>query len=181
MLLWWWVTRGVVALHGVGFFKTLGGGELLAVFSEAGTSEWVRGRGERVEARTVVAADSFAAVAGAVAAHKLTFIGPSALILEKFHSKAATRALLAKHGLPTIPGSEGVVTDEAAALEAAKKIGYPVILKASAGGGGRGMLVPQDDAELTKHLMHCVQKAQAACGSRTMSLDAHPTPTAPGS
>jgi hypothetical protein len=91
-----------------------------------------------------------AAFAEAVAAHKLTFIGPSAPILEKFHSKAATRALLAKHGLPTIPGSDGVVADEAAALDAAKKIGYPVILKASAGGGGRGMRVAQDAAELSK-------------------------------
>ncbi len=105
-----------------------------------------------------------AAFAEAVAAHKLTFIGPSAPILEKFHSKAATRALLAKHGLPTIPGSDGVVADEAAALDAAKKIGYPVILKASAGGGGRGMRVAQDAAELSKNFSICAQEAQAAFG-----------------
>ena len=112
-----------------------------------------------------------AAFAEAVAAHKLTFIGPSAPILEKFHSKAATRALLAKHGLPTIPGSEGVVADEAAALAAAKKIGYPVILKASAGGGGRGMRVVQDDAELSKNFSICVQEAQAAFGDGSIYLE----------
>jgi acetyl-CoA carboxylase biotin carboxylase subunit len=112
-----------------------------------------------------------AAFAEAVAAHKLTFIGPSAPILEKFHSKAATRALLAKHGLPTIPGSDGVVADEAAALDAAKKIGYPVILKASAGGGGRGMRVAQDAAELTKNFSICAQEAQAAFGDGSIYLE----------
>jgi acetyl-CoA carboxylase biotin carboxylase subunit len=112
-----------------------------------------------------------AAFAEAVAAHKLTFIGPSAPILEKFHSKAATRALLAKHGLPTIPGSEGVVTDEAAALDAAKKIGYPVILKASAGGGGRGMRVAQNEADLSKNFSLCVQEAQAAFGDGSIYLE----------
>ena len=112
-----------------------------------------------------------AAFAEAVAAHKLTFIGPSAPILEKFHSKAATRALLAKHGLPTIPGSDGVVADEAAALDAAKKIGYPVILKASAGGGGRGMRVAQDAAELTKNFSICSQEAQAAFGDGSIYLE----------
>jgi len=112
-----------------------------------------------------------AAFAEAVAAHKLIFIGPSAPILEKFHSKAATRALLAKHGLPTIPGSDGVVADEAAALDAAKKIGYPVILKASAGGGGRGMRVAQDAAELTKNFSICAQEAQAAFGDGSIYLE----------
>ncbi len=112
-----------------------------------------------------------AAFAEAVAAHKLTFIGPSAPILEKFHSKAATRALLAKHGLPTIPGSDGVVADEAAALNAAEKIGYPVILKASAGGGGRGMRVAQDAAELSKNFSICAQEAQAAFGDGSIYLE----------
>jgi acetyl-CoA carboxylase biotin carboxylase subunit len=112
-----------------------------------------------------------AAFAEAVTAHKLTFIGPSAPILEKFHSKAATRALLAKHGLPTIPGSDGVVADEAAALDAAKKIGYPVILKASAGGGGRGMRVAQDAAELSKNFSICAQEAQAAFGDGSIYLE----------
>ena len=112
-----------------------------------------------------------AAFAEAVAAHKLTFIGPSAPILEKFHSQAATRALLAKHGLPTIPGSDGVVADEAAALDAAKKIGYPVILKASAGGGGRGMRVAQDAAELSKNFSICAQEAQAAFGDGSIYLE----------
>ncbi len=112
-----------------------------------------------------------AAFAEAVAAHGLTFIGPSAPILERFHSKAATRALLAKFGLPTIPGSEGVVVDEAAALEAASRIGYPIILKASAGGGGRGMRVAHDAAELSKNFSICAQEAQAAFGDGSLYLE----------
>ena len=120
-----------------------------------------------------------AAFAEAVAAHKLTFIGPSAPILEKFHSKAATRALLAKHGLPTIPGSDGVVADESAALDAAKKIGYPVILKASAGGGGRGMRVAQDAAELSKNFSICAQEAQAAFGDGSIYLEKYLSATHP--
>jgi len=112
-----------------------------------------------------------AAFAEAVAAHGLTFIGPSALVLERFHSKATTRALLAKHGLPTIPGSEGVVVDEAAALEAASRIGYPIILKASAGGGGRGMRVAHDAAELSKNFSICAQEAQAAFGDGSLYLE----------
>ncbi len=112
-----------------------------------------------------------AAFAEAVAAHGLTFIGPSAPVLERFHSKAATRALLAKFGLPTIPGSEGVVVDEAAALEAASRIGYPIMLKASAGGGGRGMRVAHDAAELSKNFSICAQEAQAAFGDGSLYLE----------
>ena len=71
--------------------------------------------------------DVDAAFAEAAAAHGLTFIGPSAAVLERFESKAGVRALLAKHGLPTIPGSDGIVADVEAARRAAAAIGYPVM------------------------------------------------------
>ncbi len=112
-----------------------------------------------------------AAFAEAAAAHGLTFIGPSAEVLERFESKAAVRALLAKHGLPTIPGSDGVVADEAAAAKAAAKIGYPVILKASAGGGGRGMRVIQNADDLAQLFSLCTQEAQAAFGDGSLYLE----------
>ena len=112
-----------------------------------------------------------AAFAEAAAAHGLTFIGPSAKVLEKFESKAAVRALLAKHGLPTIPGSDGVVPDVAAALAAAQRIGYPVIAKASAGGGGRGMRIANDAAELERLFPICAQEAQAAFGDGSIYLE----------
>ena len=72
-------------------------------------------------------------------AHGLTFIGPPADVLERFASKAGTRQLLAAHGLPTIPGSDGMLRDEMHALGEAERIGYPVLIKPSAGGGGKGM------------------------------------------
>jgi acetyl-CoA carboxylase biotin carboxylase subunit len=112
-----------------------------------------------------------ASFAEAAAAHGLTFIGPSAEVLERFESKAEVRALLAKHGLPTIPGSDGVVADEAAAAKAAAKIGYPVILKASAGGGGRGMRVIQSADELAQLFSLCTQEAQAAFGDGSLYLE----------
>ncbi len=70
-------------------------------------------------------------------AHGLTFIGPPPEVLERFASKAGTRQLLAAHGLPTIPGSEGMLRDDDHALAEAERIGYPVLIKPSAGGGGR--------------------------------------------
>ena len=112
-----------------------------------------------------------AAFAEAAAAHGLTFIGPSAKVLEAFESKAAVRTLLAKHGLPTIPGSDGVVPDVAAALAAAERIGYPVIAKASAGGGGRGMRIAHDAAELERLFPICMQEAQAAFGDGTLYME----------
>ena len=112
-----------------------------------------------------------AAFAEAVAAHSLTFIGPSAEVLERFESKAAVRALLAKHGLPTIPGSDGVVADVEAAAKAAAKIGYPVILKASAGGGGRGMRVVGSPDELAAAFPICTQEAQSAFNDGSLYLE----------
>ena len=62
-------------------------------------------------------------------AHDLTFIGPSAEVLERFASKAGTRELLAAQGLPMVPGSAGMLRDDAHALEEAERIGYPLLIK----------------------------------------------------
>ena len=74
--------------------------------------------------------------ADVVAAHGLTFIGPPADVLERFGSKGATRRLLGSHGLPTIPGSDGMLRDDLHALGEAERIGY-LLIKPSAGGGAR--------------------------------------------
>src|SRR5213592_2627418 len=63
-----------------------------------------------------------------VAAHDLTFIGPPANVLERFASKAGTRQLLGAHGLPTIPGSDGMLRDDMHALAEADRIGYPILV-----------------------------------------------------
>jgi acetyl-CoA/propionyl-CoA carboxylase biotin carboxyl carrier protein len=81
-------------------------------------------------------------------AHGLTFIGPPPEVLERFASKSGTRELLARHGLPTIPGSNGMLRDDTHALDEAERIGYPVLIKPSAGGGGKGFRVALSADEL---------------------------------
>ena len=71
--------------------------------------------------------------------HGLVFIGPPPEILRKFHDKVATRVAMKKLGLPVIPGSDGPVKGMAEALRVAEAVGYPIMLKARSGGGGRGM------------------------------------------
>ncbi|MCX9192641.1 acetyl-CoA carboxylase biotin carboxylase subunit [Carbonactinospora thermoautotrophica] len=79
--------------------------------------------------------------------HGITFVGPPPEVMANLGDKAVARALMAKAGLPVLPGSHGTLSSCAEAREVAKEIGYPVIIKAAAGGGGRGMAVvwePQD-------------------------------------
>jgi acetyl-CoA carboxylase, biotin carboxylase subunit len=109
--------------------------------------------------------------AEAVRDHGLTFIGPPPQVLERFGSKDATRRLLAAHGLPTIPGSEGTVRDEGHALEEAARIGYPVVIKPSAGGGGKGMRTVRTPRELEGALPVCRSEARAAFGDDSLYLE----------
>ncbi|MFM2105508.1 MAG: hypothetical protein RL338_540 [Chloroflexota bacterium] len=111
------------------------------------------------------------AFADAVAAHGLTFIGPSAAVLERFASKEGTRRLLAGHGLPTIPGSDGILEDDAHALAEAERIGYPVLLKPSAGGGGKGMRMVRSARELESAITVCRSEAKAAFGDDSLYLE----------
>ena len=110
------------------------------------------------------------AFADAVRAHGLTFIGPSAPVLERFASKEETRRLLAAHGLPTIPGS-GLLADEQQALDDAGRIGYPVLIKPSAGGGGKGMRMVRSPRELAAVLPICRSEAKAAFGDDALYLE----------
>jgi len=98
------------------------------------------------------------------AAHELHFIGPRAEVLERFESKYAVRRMLAANGLPTVPGSRGIITDLRDALEQAGEAGYPVLLKPSAGGGGRGMRLVRSPRELETSLPLARSEAQAAFG-----------------
>jgi acetyl-CoA carboxylase, biotin carboxylase subunit len=98
------------------------------------------------------------------AAHDLHFIGPRAEVLERFGSKYAVRRMLAAHGLPTVPGSRGILGDLPDALEQAAEIGYPVLLKPSAGGGGRGMRLIRSPREMETSLPLARSEAQAAFG-----------------
>ncbi|MEO8511511.1 MAG: acetyl-CoA carboxylase biotin carboxylase subunit [Chloroflexota bacterium] len=98
------------------------------------------------------------------AAHELAFIGPRAEVLERFASKYAVRRMLAATGLPTVPGSDGIVSDLGDALAQAERAGYPVLLKPSAGGGGRGMRLVRSPREMETSLPLARSEARAAFG-----------------
>jgi acetyl-CoA carboxylase, biotin carboxylase subunit len=104
-------------------------------------------------------------------AHGLTFIGPPPEVLERFASKAGTRELLARHGLPTIAGSHGMLRDDEHALSEAERIGYPVLIKPSAGGGGKGMRLVRTPRELQQALTVCRSEARAAFGDDSLYLE----------
>ncbi|HET7082365.1 MAG TPA: acetyl-CoA carboxylase biotin carboxylase subunit [Candidatus Limnocylindria bacterium] len=105
------------------------------------------------------------------AAHDLHFIGPRAEVLEKFGSKYAVRRMLAAHGLPTVPGSAGILTDLRDALDQASTAGYPVLLKPSAGGGGRGMRLVRSPREMETSLPLSRSEAQAAFGDDSVYFE----------
>jgi len=106
-----------------------------------------------------------------VRAHDLTFIGPPPNVLERFASKEGTRRLLAAHGLPTIPGSDGLLRDDLHALQEADRIGYPVLIKPSAGGGGKGMRMVRSPRELESAIKVCRSEAKAAFGDDSLYLE----------
>jgi len=112
--------------------------------------------------------DAFAEV---VRAHDLTFIGPPANVLERFASKESTRRLLGNLGLPTIPGSNGILRDDAHALEEGERVGYPLLIKPAAGGGGKGMRMVRTPRELEASLNVCRSEARAAFGDDSLYLE----------
>ena len=95
----------------------------------------------------------------------LTFIGPSPDAIRLMGNKVRAKDAMRAAGLPLLPGSEGVVKDAAAAQKVAEKIGYPVILKASAGGGGRGMKIVRDARQIAAAFGTAEAEASAAFGN----------------
>ena len=112
-----------------------------------------------------------ASFAEVCAAHDLAFIGPRAEVLERFASKYAVRRMLAANGLPTVPGSRGIVTDLSDGLAQAGEAGYPVLLKPSAGGGGRGMRLVRSPREMETSLPLARSEAQAAFGDGSIYFE----------
>ncbi len=95
----------------------------------------------------------------------IRFIGPSSRAMNALEDKQISRSLAKKAGVPIPPGSEGIVQNEQEALAIAKKIGYPVMIKAVAGGGGRGMRVAHNDISMIKGLHTCRTEAEKAFGN----------------
>lgn len=112
-----------------------------------------------------------AAFARAVADAGLTFIGPSPDAIDRMGDKAQARSTAAAAGVPTVPGSDGPVESYEEALSFAEQVGFPVLIKASAGGGGKGMRVANDAAELEANLTAAKTEAAAAFGNDTVYLE----------
>jgi len=102
---------------------------------------------------------------------KITFIGPSVDNIRLMGDKVQAREIAAQAGIPVVPGSDGAITDDMDAVNTARRIGFPVILKAAAGGGGKGMRVVHDEDELLDSLNVVRAEAVAAFGSGVVYIE----------
>jgi acetyl-CoA carboxylase biotin carboxylase subunit len=102
---------------------------------------------------------------------KIQFIGPEPETIAMLGDKVQAREIAKRAGVPIVPGSDGPVEDEKRALEVAQTIGYPVMIKASAGGGGRGMRVARNEPSLVAGFHAASAEAEAAFGDGTVYLE----------
>ncbi len=103
--------------------------------------------------------------------HGLKFIGPGVEVMQMMADKSKAKQVMAEAGVPTIPGSDGAVPDAETAKKLAKEIGYPVILKAAAGGGGRGMRVVEDESYIENAFLACEAEAVNAFADGTLYME----------
>jgi len=106
-----------------------------------------------------------------VEAHGMVFIGPTAAHIKLMGDKIAAKDAVAKVGIPVVPGSDGGVEDYAEAKEVAKSVGFPLLVKAAAGGGGRGMRLSKTAADLEEAFNGARQEALAAFGDGAVYLE----------
>lgn len=191
--------RGEIALRVIRACKEMGI-ESVAVFSEADrTSPHVRYADHAFCIGPPKSVDSYlrieqiisvAEVSGAEAIHpgygflaenahfnevcrsnEIDFIGPSPEAMEQLGDKNTARAVAMAANVPVVPGSDGLLTDEEHAVETAKGIGFPVLIKATAGGGGKGMRVAENEQSLRTALQQAQAEAQAAFGNAGVYLE----------
>jgi acetyl-CoA carboxylase biotin carboxylase subunit len=105
------------------------------------------------------------------AEHKIKFIGPTPEMINSMGDKATAKATMKKAGVPTIPGSDGLLKSVAEGLKIANKVKYPVILKATAGGGGKGMRIVNNDDEFEKAWKDAKMEAENAFGNDGLYLE----------
>src|SRR5437660_5354859 len=101
----------------------------------------------------------------------LKFIGPPPEVIRLMGEKEKARAAMKQHGVPILPGSDGVIASEEEAREWARQVGYPVIIKASAGGGGRGMRIVRAEEDLVALYRQAQQEASAAFGNGDLYME----------
>lgn len=105
------------------------------------------------------------------AKHNIKFIGPSVEAMTLMSDKSKAKQMMQRAGVPVIPGSDGAIKGVEEAKKLASKMGYPVILKAAAGGGGRGMRVVEKESELEKAYWSAESEAMTAFGDGTMYME----------
>ncbi len=103
--------------------------------------------------------------------HNIKFIGPAAQVMEMMGDKARAKKLMKEHGLPVIPGSDGPLTSLEEATRLAREIGYPVIIKAAAGGGGRGMRVVYEEEKLKQAIQTAQAEAETSFGQPEVYME----------
>lgn len=108
--------------------------------------------------------------------HKIKFIGPSIKAINSMGDKASARETMRKAGVPVVPGSHGLIEHEAEAFKLAEEIGFPVIIKATAGGGGRGMRVANDKVQLGTALASARSEASASFGDAGVYIEKYLKP-----
>ena len=106
-----------------------------------------------------------------VEAHGLTFIGPKPDTIRLMGDKITAKQAAAEAGIPVVPGSDGAISDMGEARRVAKECGFPVLIKAASGGGGRGMKVAQDEASLEHALQTASSEAKAAFGDGAVYIE----------
>jgi len=103
--------------------------------------------------------------------HQISFVGPTPESIRMMGDKSTAKKTMQTVGVPTVPGSKGLVLDETEARAIAREIGYPVIIKATAGGGGRGMRLVTDDADLGRLFAAAQGEAEAAFGNPGLYIE----------
>ena len=105
----------------------------------------------------------------------ITFIGPSADAMDMMGDKLSAKATAKKYNVPMIPGSDGAISDAAEATKLAKEIGFPLLIKASAGGGGKGMRLVEKESEVEEQMKLAISEAISAFGNGAVFIERYAT------
>ncbi|MDX1629726.1 MAG: acetyl-CoA carboxylase biotin carboxylase subunit, partial [Fulvivirga sp.] len=106
-----------------------------------------------------------------VTAHGIIFIGPSPEAISVMGSKLAAKAAVSKYDVPLVPGTDEAISDVQEAKKIAKEIGYPILIKASAGGGGKGMRIVEDEKDFSEQMDRAVSEAKSAFGDGAVFIE----------
>ncbi|WP_040480659.1 acetyl-CoA carboxylase biotin carboxylase subunit [Mariniradius saccharolyticus] len=105
----------------------------------------------------------------------IIFVGPSPESIEVMGSKLAAKQAVARYGIPMVPGTEDAISDIPAAKRKASEIGYPILIKASAGGGGKGMRIVNQEEEFEEQMLRAISEAQSAFGDGAVFIEKYIT------